>query len=73
MTARDIKKLQIMAITTDGQVLLANNDDHILIDLVVSFCKFVRVKKELVKEVDLTEFIGNGTKVEQLRKEAKNG
>ena len=34
MTARDIKKLQIMAITTDDQVLLANNDDHILIDLV---------------------------------------
>ena len=64
MTSRDIKKLQIMAITTDGQVLLANNDDHILIDLVVSFCKFVRVKKELVKEVDLTEFIefiGNDT------------
>lgn len=60
MTSRDIKKLQIMAITTDGQVLLANNDDHILIDLVVSFCKFVRVKKELV-EVGLTEFIDNDT------------
>ena len=57
MTARDIKKLQIMAITTDGQVLLANNDDRILIDVVVSFCKFVRVKKELVQEFDLTEFI----------------
>lgn len=67
MTSRDIKKLQIMAITTDDQVLLASNDDHILIDLVVSFCKFVRVKKELLKEVDLTEFIefiGNDTKVE---------
>lgn len=64
MTARDIKKLQIMAITTDGQVLLANNDDRILIDVVVSFCKFVRVKKELVQEFDLTEFIefiGNDT------------
>ena len=57
MTARDIKKLQIMAITTDGQVLLANNDDRILLDVVVSFCKFVRVKKELVQEFDLTEFI----------------
>lgn len=67
MTTRDIKKLQIMAITTDDQVLLANNDDNILIDLVVSFCKFVRVKKELVQEFDLTEFIefiGNDTKVE---------
>ena len=64
MTARDIKKLQIMAITDDGDVLLAINDDHILIDLVVSFCKFVRVKKELVQEFDLTElieFIGNDT------------
>ena len=64
MTTRDIKKLQIMAITTDDQVLLANSDDNILIDFVVSFCKFVRVKKELVKEVDLTEFIefiGNDT------------
>ena len=60
MTARDIKKLQIMAITDDGHVLLANNDDRILIDLVVSFCKFVRVKKELV-EVGLTEFIDNDT------------
>lgn len=64
MTTRDIKKLQIMAITTDDQVLLANSDDNILIDLVVSFCKFVRVKKELVQEFDLTEFIefiGNDT------------
>ena len=53
-----------MAITDDGQVLLASNDDHILIDVVASFCKFVRVKKELVKEVDLTElieFISNDT------------
>lgn len=64
MTARDIKKLQIMAITTDDQVLLANADGRILIDMVVYFCKFVRVRKELVQEVNLTElieFIGNDT------------
>lgn len=48
MTTKNIKKLQILAITDNGEALLTTSDNQMLIDIVAEFCKFVKVKKELV-------------------------
>lgn len=48
MTTKNIKELQIFAITDDEEVILTTSDNRLLIDLVAEVCKFVKVKKELV-------------------------
>lgn len=63
MTARDIEKLQILAITKDGQHLMAVSDDRLIIDTVVSFCKFAKLKDEQFEQCSLKELMVDGFKL----------
>ena len=60
MTSRDIEKVQILAITKDGQHLMAISEDRFLIDAIVSFCKFARLKDDLFAQCSLKELIDDG-------------
>ena len=57
MTTKNIKELQIFAITDNDDVLLTDSDNRMLIDIVAEVCKFVKVKKELVAKRPLFEII----------------
>ena len=60
MTSSDIEKVQILAIAKDGQRLMAVSDDPILINCVVAWCKFARLKNELFEQCSLKELIEDG-------------
>ena len=57
MTSDDIKKVQIIATTKDGQHLLSVSDDKILIRCIVEWCKFCKLKDELFEECSIKELI----------------
>jgi hypothetical protein len=46
MTSNNIKKLQILAITDDEEdkYLMATTDEKILINAIVKFCQFAKLK-----------------------------
>ena len=48
MTSNDIKQLQIIATTKDGQHCLAITDDTILIQFTASLCQFIKLKDDAV-------------------------
>ena len=60
MTSRDIEKAQILVTTKDGQYLMALTDDRFLIDAIVRFCKFARLKEELFEQCSLKELMADG-------------
>lgn len=60
MTSRDIEKVQILAVTKDGQHLMAISEDKFLIDAIVTFCQFARLKGELFEQCSLKELMDNG-------------
>ena len=60
MTSRDIEKVQILAIIKDGKYLMAISEDKFLIDAIVTFCQFARLKSELFEQCSLKELIDNG-------------
>lgn len=57
MTSNDIKQLQIIATTKDGQHCLAITDDTILIQFVASICKFRMLKDDMFEQVSLKEIL----------------
>lgn len=60
MTSDDIKSVQIIATSNDGQRFLALSKDTILIRIIVSLCKFVKLKDGVLGEMPLKDFIDNG-------------
>ena len=59
MTSNNIKKLQILAMTDDEEdkYLMTTTDDKILINVIVEFCQFVKLKNELFEQCSLKELI----------------
>ena len=59
MTSNNIKKLQIRAITDDekDKYLMATTDEKILINAIVKFCQFAKLKNELFEQCSLKELI----------------
>ena len=59
MTSDNIKKLQILAITDDekDKYLMATTDDKTLINVIVEFCLFAKLKNELFEQCSLKELI----------------
>jgi hypothetical protein len=59
MTSNNIKKLQILAITDDEEdkYLMATTDEKILINAIVKFCQFAKLKNELFEQCSLKELI----------------
>jgi hypothetical protein len=56
MTTDDIKFMQIMLVDNDGNGYLTKTDDSILIKMIVSMCKFVKLKGKL-EEISIGELI----------------
>jgi hypothetical protein len=50
MTSNNIKKLQILAITDDEEdkYLMATTDEKILINAIVKFCQFAKLKIRMI-------------------------
>ena len=57
MTTNDIKSVQIIATTNDGQHLLAVSDENPLIWHIAACCQFVKLKEELFEECSLKELM----------------
>ena len=57
MTTNDIKSVQIIATTKDGQHIMAVSDDKVLICCIAEWCQFMRLKEELFEQCSLKELI----------------
>ena len=60
MTSNDIESVQIIATTKDGQHLMGfadSQDNRFLIDVIVSLCKFVKLKNEIFAQCSLKELM----------------
>ena len=57
MTSDDIKKVQIIAELHDGNHIIAFSADKLLIKVIVSYCKFSRLKEELFGTCSLKDLI----------------
>ena len=57
MTSADIKSVQIIATTKDGQHLISLSEDKILIRCIAEWCKFMKLKDELFGQCSLKELI----------------
>lgn len=57
MTSNDIKQLQIIATTKDGQHFLATTDDKILIPFTASLCQFIKLKDDIFEQVSLKQLM----------------
>lgn len=57
MTTDDIKSVQIMIQSNDGEILVGNTTDKILIGMIASYVKFVKVDKDKFTEVDIKELL----------------
>lgn len=57
MTSNDIKQLQIIATTKDGQHCLATTDDKILIQFTASLCQFIKLKDDMFEQVSLKQLM----------------
>ena len=55
MTSNNIEKVQIIAHIDDGTHLMAVSDDRVLIECIVAWCKFAKLKEELFAECSLKE------------------
>lgn len=57
MTTNDIKSVQILIQSNDGEILVGNTSDKILIGMIAAYVKFVKVDKEKFAEVDMKELL----------------
>lgn len=60
MTTNDIKDVQIIAKTHDGEYIISKTDDKIIINMLASFCQFVKLDKKLFTEYSLEELLVDG-------------
>lgn len=57
MTTNDIKSVQILIQSNEGEILVGNTSDNILIGMIASYVKFVKVDKDKFSEVDIKELL----------------
>lgn len=57
MTTDDIKSVQILIQSNEGEILVGNTTDKILIGMIASYVKFVKVDKDKFTEVDIKELL----------------
>lgn len=60
MTSKNVKKVQILAELDNGEFLMAVSDSILLINFIVEFCKFIKIDKSAVGEVDVKEITKGG-------------
>ena len=53
MTTNDIKSVEILIQSNDGEMLVGKTSDKILIGMIASYVKFVKVDKDKFAEVDI--------------------
>jgi len=57
MTTNDIKDVQIIARTHDGEYIISKTDDKIIINVLAEFCQFVKLDRKLFTEYSLDELL----------------
>lgn len=57
MTTNDIKSVQILIKSNDGEILVGKTSDKILIGMIASYVKFVKVDKDKFAEVEIKELL----------------
>lgn len=57
MTTNDIKSVQILIQSNDGEVLWGNTSDKILIRMIASYVRFIKVDEEKFAEMDIKELL----------------
>lgn len=57
MTTGDIKSVQILIQSNDGEILMGNTTDKILIGMIASYVKFVKVNRRNFTEIDIKELL----------------
>ena len=57
MTTDDIKSVQILIQSNEGEILVGNTTDKILIGMIASYVKFVKVDKDKFTEVEIKELL----------------
>ena len=57
MTTNDIKSVQILIQSNDGEILVGNTSDNILIGMIASYVKFAKVDESQFTEVDIKEVL----------------
>lgn len=55
MTTNDIKEAQIAIIGKNGEVLIGNTSDKILINMIASYVKFVQVDENRLLQIPIKE------------------
>lgn len=55
MTTNDIKEAQITIIGKNGEVLIGNTSDKILINMIASYVKFVQVDENRLLQIPIKE------------------
>lgn len=56
-TTSDIKSVQILIQSNDGDIFLGKTSNKIVIDMIASCVKFVKVDKDKFAEVDIKELL----------------
>lgn len=57
MTTEDIKEAQIILIGKNGEVLIGNTSDYILMKMIASYVKFVQVDESRLLQIPINEII----------------
>ena len=57
MTTDDIKSVQILIQSNDDEILVGTRSDEILIRMIASYVKFVKVDRKRFTEIDIKELL----------------
>lgn len=57
MTTNDIKSVEILIQSNDGEILVGTTSDEILIRMIASYVKFVKVDRGYLTEIDIKELL----------------
>lgn len=60
MANNSIKKVQILAELDNGEFVLAVSDNPILLRVIIELCRFIRVDKSAVGNVDVKKITKGG-------------
>ena len=57
MTTDDIKSVQILIQSNDDEIIVGTTSDEILIRMIASYVKFVKVDRKRFTEIDIKELL----------------